>query len=209
MRSKIKPLKPMNPPVLTGGRKGSQEHDEQVTFFEFVKLNRVHSRNIELREALELCYSVPNGANLPKKKYLKFNPKTGKQEWKTWSPEAKWLIAEGMTEGILDINLDVPISGVVDYPSKIQIPMFEFGIHWITKNDYFYCVCALRIEMKVKYANGKKNYLSPEQKRKKELLEKAGYKVEVCYSAKEAIKAVVDYLPFPESDYQGLKEYLR
>ena len=205
MRSKIKPLKPMNPPVRAGGRKGSQEHDEQVTFFEFVKLNLVHSRNIELREALELCYSVPNGANLPKKKYLKFNPKTGKQEWKTWSPEAKWLIAEGMTEGILDINLDWPVTGFVkaEESENYSTGLYSGG------GEFYYCIPGLRIEMKVKYANGKKNYLSPEQKRKKELFEKAGYKVEVCYSAQEAIKTVVDYLPFPESDYQGLKEYLR
>ena len=66
-----------------------------------------------------------------------------------------------------------------------------------------YSHAGLRIEMK----HGK-NVLSPEQREKKDLLERACYKYAVCYSAMEAVRTVYGYLPFKIEDYQGLKEFL-
>lgn len=161
------------------------EHDEQVTFFDWVRLNREYAPSLEVRKAMKLCYAVPNGANLPKKKY-----QNKKGEWKTWSPEAKWLQEEGALEpGIPDINLDWPVNhGWLDEKCIQDV------------EDYYH---GLRIEMK--YG---KNKLTPEQEEKKELLEEAGFKVAVCYSASEAVKAVFEYLPFKQKDYQGIKEFL-
>ena len=82
---------------------------------------------------------------------------------------------EGLTKGIPDINLDW---------------MAAYS-NW--KQD---CYGGLRIEMK--YG---KNTLSSAQKEKKVLLEKAGYKWATCKTTKEAIQAVMDYLPFPAEDY--------
>ena len=150
------------------------EHNEQTTFFGWVKLNREYAPEPEVRKAMKLCYAVPNGAKLEKIK----DKRTGK----IWSPIGKKLKAEGLTKGILDINLD-----------------------WTAwDNDLYQMVPGLRIEMKFG-----KNKLSPEQKEKKELLEEAGYKVAVCYSASQAVRAVFEYLPFGENDYQGIREFLQ
>lgn len=156
------------------------EHDEQVTFFNWVRLNRELAPNLEVREVMKLCYSNQTGANLPKKKYKVSNPTTGKSEWRQWSPEGKWLKDEGMKKGIPDIQLAV-------------IQLIDGRV-----------IGALYIEMKFG-GNG----LTPEQSEMKILLEKYGCKVAVCYSAAEAVKAVFDYLPFKEKDYQGIKEFLK
>ena len=152
------------------------EHYEQVTFFDWVRLNIECAPHEGVRKILKLCYAVPNGANLPKKKT---RGKDGK--WKTWSPEAKWLKAEGaLISGFPDINLDMPVKDIKDM------------------------YAGLRIEMK----HGK-GVLSDGQKEKKELLEWACFKYAVCYSAAEAVRAVFEYLPFIENDYQGVKEFLK
>ncbi|WP_234733425.1 VRR-NUC domain-containing protein [Tellurirhabdus bombi] len=52
----------------------------------------------------------------------------------------------------------------------------------------------LFIEMKVKYATGKKNYSSPEQKKRVEELLEQGYQVVICYELNEFIVAINDYL---------------
>ena len=66
------------------------EHDEQKTFFDWVRLNRWLAPSLEVRKAMKLCYSVPNGAHMGK-------------------AQAGKMLAEGMTKGILDINLDWPV----------------------------------------------------------------------------------------------------
>jgi len=141
------------------------EHDEQKTFFDWVGLNRQYAPNLEVRKALKLCYAVPNGAHM------------------TIGQRGK-MVGEGMTKGILDINLDWSVfAGRID--------------------DWGAMDPGLRIEMK--YGANK---LTPEQKEKKKLLEEAGFKVAVCYSASEAVKAVFEYLSFKIKDYQGIKEFL-
>ena len=93
---------------------------------------------------------------------------------------------EGLTAGMPDINLD--------YPQKRDKDVYVCGFYKTIKDNVNYL--GLRIEMKF---GG--NTLSEKQKEKKNLLEEAGFKVVVCYSAKEAIQVVIDYLPFPEVDY--------
>jgi hypothetical protein len=169
------------------------EHSEQVCFFDWVRLNREYAPNLEVRKTMQLCYSVPNGANLPKKKY-----KNKKGECKIWSSEAKWLIAEGMTKGIPDINLDWP--AVLYQDENHNWHNYEIDLEKLIDEKEFH---GLRLEMKFG-----KNKLTKEQKEKKALLEESGFRVAVCYSAAEAVKAVFEYLPFKESDYQGVKEFL-
>jgi hypothetical protein len=164
------------------------EHDEQVTFFNWVRLNRKLAPNLEVREVMKLCYSNQTGANLPKRKYKVSDPITGKSEWRQWSPEGKWLREEGMTKGIPDIQLAVPVKSAGKKNNLVDS----------------HVLCGLYIEMKF---GG--NKLTKEQSEIKILLEKYGYKVAVCYSAAEAVKAVFDYLPFKEKDYQGIKEFLK
>ncbi len=106
------------------------EHDEQVLFFDWVKENlavlspfnhnnvTVPSRNPDLYRALSLCYAVPNGGMFQKVK---------NKEGKWWSPVAKRMKREGMTEGILDINLDVPTESY----SGLRIEM-KFGKNKLT-----------------------------------------------------------------------------
>ena len=93
---------------------------------------------------------------------------------------------EGLTKGMPDINLD--------YPQKRDKEVYIFGLYKTIENNVNYL--GLRIEMKF---GG--NTLSEKQKEKKNLLEEAGFKVVVCYSVKEAIQAVMDYLPFLEKEY--------
>lgn len=50
-----------------------------------------------------------------------------------------------------------------------------------------------------------KNKLTKMQLIKKALLESVGFKYEVCYSAGEAVKALINYLPFRRQDYVGVK----
>ena len=144
------------------------EHDEQTTFFAWVELNREFAPNPEVRKVLKLCYSNQTGAHMSK-------------------AQAAKMKAEGMTKGILDLNLDWSTKDAHEHqPMKIHILYF-----------------GLRIEMKFG-----KNKLTPEQAEIKGLLEEAGYKVAVCYSAVEAIREVYEYLPFEKKDYQGIKEFL-
>lgn len=161
------------------------EHKEQATFFAWVRLNMEHAPNPHVKEIMEIAYGIPNGANLSKKSY-----QNKKGEWKTWSPEAKWLKEEGsLNAGIPDINFPVPV-----FKKAESNPVYASVMKY----------AGLYIEMKID-----KKKPSKEQKRKKYLLEKVGYqKVEVCYSAVEAIRTVYDYLPFKKCDYQGISEYL-
>jgi len=152
------------------------EHDEQKTFFDWVRLNRQYAKNELLRKAMKLCYAVPNGS-----KFEKVRNKKGQ----LWSPTGKKMKEEGLEKGMPDINLD--------WATPLNLNKLSKG--WWP---------SLRIEMKFG-----KNKLTKEQREKKDLLEQAGFRVVVAYSAKEAIKAVVDYLPFKESEYQGLEEFLR
>lgn len=155
------------------------EHDEQVAFFDWVRLNREHAPNPKVRNAMRLCYSIPNGAHMSK-------------------AQAGKMKAEGMTKGILDINLDWP--AVLYQDENHNWHNYEIDLEKLINEKKFH---GLRIEMKFS-----KNKLTPEQKEKKVLLEEVGFKVAVCYSAAEAVKAVFEYLPFEVSDYQGIKEFL-
>jgi hypothetical protein len=156
------------------------EHDEQVTFFDWVRLNRQYAPNLEVRKAMKLCYANQTGAHMVK-------------------AQAGKMKAEGMTKGILDINLDWPLF----CPEMWDIPLNQRNRdNYNILGNLF--LPGLRIEMKFG-----KNKLTKEQKEKKELLEEVGFKVAVCYSAVEAIRAVFEYLPFEESDYQGIKEFLK
>ncbi len=163
------------------------EHNEQATLMEWVRLNIKTSLNHELREALELFYAIPNGAYLSKTQRVKMS-------------------REGRIPGVLDLSLDCAGERIV-MDGKRRIVCFPYH--------------GLRIEMK--YRKGPISAkiqsqidagdylvdLSKEQKRKRELLIKAGYQVKVCYSADQAIKVVRGYLSFDKSDYQGIKEFSR
>jgi len=152
------------------------EHDNQVEFFLWVRANKLYNRRPEIKAAMELCYEVPNGGMFPKRQ-------NKKGQW--WSPVAVKMIAEGLTNGIPDINLDVG-------------------------NKDFH---ALRIEMKYRKGGLSDNLmirhraeeylvdLSDEQKMKRILLIKAGFRYVVCYTTAEAKKAVIDYLPFAQKHY--------
>lgn len=173
------------------------EHTEQAAFFDWVRLNRSCAPNPEVRKAMSLCYAVPNGANLPKRRY-----KNKKGEWKTWCSEAKWLKEEGaLDSGLPDVNLDWPI--------------FRKG----SGGFFVWFNSGLRIEHKhrdsispaIKEKIGRGNYtadLSIEQKKKRELLIEAGYKVVISYSAQQSVRAVFEYLNFRIDDYQGIREFL-
>ena len=153
------------------------EHDEQKTFFDWVRLNRYLAPSLEVRKAMKLCYSVPNGAHMGK-------------------AQAGKMVAEGMTKGVLDVNLDWPVCDkwmFGQHPLDVCLESF-----W-----YEHTTHGLRIEFKFG-----RNKLTKEQREMKSLLEEAGYRVAVCYSAKEAVKTVFEYLPFKVEDYQGLKEFL-
>lgn len=183
------------------------EHQEQATFFQFVRLNRKHAKHADLRAAMELCYAVPNGPKLEKQEYLKWNKKTGKKEKAYWSPEGKWLKTEGLTEGILDVNLDWPSSYEYFDSSTLLVNGSSFNglrLEFKYRNPH-----EATIKTREKMESGLYLVdLSKKQKEKRELLLKAGYEVKVVYLAVQAIRTVFEYLPFDIEDYQGIKEYL-
>ena len=148
-------------------KRTEHEYNEQVKFFNFIRFNLQYNKHREILHALNLCYSVPNGAAMPKQ----YDKKTKK----SYSVVAMKMVKSGMSKGIPDINVDYPVGS---YHS-------------------------LKIEMK-----WGKNVLSPFQAEKRGLIEAAGSKYIVCYSAKEAIQGLVDYLKFPGNCYQGLNEFL-
>jgi hypothetical protein len=175
--------------IVQKKRGGMSEHDEQKTFFDFVRLNRQHAPNPEVRKAMKLCYANQTGARMK-------------------ITQAGKMKAEGMTKGVLDVNLDWPVEGS-RYTGNPCCPY-----------DTFVEFCGLRIEHKYRAEVSDKiqakidtgNYLvdlSPEQKETRELLIEAGFKVVVSYSAVQSIKAMFEYLPFEAKDYAGLKEFLR
>ena len=154
------------------------EHGNQVEFFLWVTANELYNKRPEIKAAMGLCYAVPNGGMFPKRQ-------NNKGKW--WSPVAKKMKAEGMTEGMPDINLDV-------HTDKGGYP-------------------GLRIEMKSRKTPLSDNLmkkhraeeylvdLSDVQKEKRLLLINAGFRYVICYTAAEAKKAVIDYLPYDKNNY--------
>lgn len=174
------------------------EHQEQATFFQFVRLNRKHAKHADLRAAMELCYAIPNG-------FYSKSPKVITD-----------MKAEGLTKGILDVNLDWPVA-----KTKI-VPIHELEVTdgFIGEKKIILCP-GLRLEFKYRkpHESTIKTQekmesglylvdLSKKQKEKRELLLKAGYEVKVVYLAVQAIRTVFEYLPFEVHHYQGIKEYL-
>lgn len=171
------------------------EYDNQVAFFQWVFFNRKQAPAEVVRDALSLCYANLNGAYLPRIP----NEKGGS----AWSPEAIRLSKSGMTEGIPDINLDWPGDrSVIDGGRQYGCERYA----------------GLRIEMKAALVGEKKKelvesgnflvHLSPSQKRKRELFISGNFRYVVCYSARQAIKAVVDYLGYPVEYYRSVNEFL-
>lgn len=154
------------------------EHDEQAAFFDWVRLNRKLAPNLEAREAMELCYAVPNG----------FYSKSHKVQ--------NNMKAEGLTRGILDVNLDYPLYATWGACPGLRLE-FKYRKSPISKS----------IQTKIDAGD----YLADlklEQRRKRELLLKVGYQVKVIYSSAQAVWEVFNYLPFKMEDYQGIKEFL-
>jgi len=81
------------------------------------------------------------------------------------------LKAEGVKPGVPDLCLPYPVT--------------------VDESIYFYHYHGLYIEMKSKEAKGR---VSPEQKKWLEYLEGVGYKVNVAWSANEAIQIIEAYL---------------
>ena len=179
-------------------RSNNPEHIEQVTFFDWVRLNREYAPNQDVKNAMNLCYSNQAGAALKQKQDASGN-------W--YSPEGKYLKAEGMTRGIPDVNLDYPAQGeTYAYPESrcVAVDIFH-GLRLEFK--YRKPPISAKIQAKIDSSDYLTD-LSPKQKIKRELLLAAGYQVKVVYSAKQAIREVFNYLPFEISDYQGVSEYL-
>lgn len=155
------------------------EHEEQVGFFAWVDANLLYNKNPAIKKAMGLCWANPNGGKRPKKK---------NQNGMWYSVTAQKLQKEGLRVGVPDITID------------------------IGTNKYN----GLRIEMKYRKtplsaplmlqhrADEYITDLSPEQKKKRELLIEAGYKYKICYTTQEAIRATINYLPFEEKDYIGV-----
>ena len=164
------------------------EHDEQKTLFDWIYLNRDHAPNEQVRKAMKLCYSVPNGASMKSTQRLRM--------WR-----------EGLTKGILDVNLDWPICSQgmpVCSNAILSTTIFNPGLR--IEHKY-----RAKISAKIQALIDTGNYLvdlSPEQKEKRLLLIEAGYHVVVSYSAVQSIRTIFKYLPFRAEDYQGIKEYL-
>jgi hypothetical protein len=156
------------------------EHDEQKTLFDWIRLNREHAPNLEVRKALKLCYAVPNG----------FYSKSHKV--------VNDMKAEGLTKGILDVNLDWPVFNFICNANHLAGLRIEHK---------FRASISAKIQAKIDTGNYIVD-LSPEQKEKRELLIEAGYKVVVSYSAVQSIRTIFEYLPFKIEDYQGIREYL-
>lgn len=99
--------------------RNSPELDAQITFMDWVVLNRQYAPNVEVRDAMELCYGTLNG--------VKLSPaQAGKAKV---SCQAK---------GIPDINLDWP---VFEFQRKIIARM-------VSSNQEIFIAAGLRIEMK-------------------------------------------------------------
>lgn len=152
------------------------EHDNQVEFFLWVRANELYNRKPEIKAAMGLCYAVPNGGMFPKRQN-----KNG--QW--WSPVGKKMKAEGMTEGIPDINLDRAVDGFHGLRIEMkyrQVPLSDNLMIKHRADEYLVD-------------------LSNEQKEKLLLFIKGGFKYVICYSTAEAKQAVIDYLPFDRNDY--------
>lgn len=93
------------------------------------------------------------------------------------------LKAEGVKPGVPDLCLPYP--KVAQDVRIIPNPQTYYG-----EGNYYYC-CGLYIEMKSKDTKGR---VSPEQKEWLDYLEGVGYKVNVAWSANEAIQIIEDYL---------------
>jgi len=163
------------------------EHDEQKTLFDWIRLNRERAPSPGVRKAMELCYGIPNGAHMTK-------------------AQAAKMKAEGMTKGILDVNLDWRAHDYIGVPGNKLIGR---AIKYIGLRIEHKFRASISTKIQTKIDTG--NYivdLSPEQKEKRELLIEAGYRVVVSYSGAQSIRTIFEYLPFRVDDYQGIREFL-
>jgi hypothetical protein len=90
--------------------------------------------------------------------------------------------AMGLRAGVPDLWLPYPVLENVKHGELVK-PLW--------RGKFFYTWCGLIIEMKSKDTKGR---LTKDQKKWYTYLEEFGYKVVVCWSASEAIKALEDYL---------------
>lgn len=162
------------------------EHEEQATFFDFVRLNRERAPNQHVRNAMKLCYSNQTGA------HMKIS-------------QAGKMKAEGMTKGVLDVNLDWPAAIEKDNMSEFPQKVMVFSALRIEHK--WHSSISDKIQAKIDTGNYFVD-LSLEQREFRELLIEAGYKVVVSYSAVQSIRAVFEYLPFEVEDYAGIREFL-
>jgi hypothetical protein len=152
----------------------NNEHGVQSAFFNWVRKNRKLSPNEMIRDALKLCYAIPNGLS---------------------SKESQKAKMEGLTAGIPDVALSWPV--VIKSPFSAIYEHQDNRFYIKGEGDGFLeFIPGLFIEMK--YG---KNTTSPIQKEKIALFRKAGYRCEVRKSTKAAIETVIDYLPFLREDY--------
>ena len=157
----------------------TNEHELQRNFFNWVRRNRKNSPNPVVKEAMELCHSVPNG-------------------WNSNSHQGQKMKMEGLTAGIPDIHLPLRVLNS-NYIKGTFAVVDDYYIGFWIETKY-----KASISPKIQKLIDTGNYLvnlSPEQKRKRELLIKTGHKYVICYSVAQMIKAVMDYLPFEDSDY--------
>lgn len=156
----------------------NNEHGLQSAFFNWVRKNRKLSPNEGIRDALNLCYAIPNGLS---------------------SRESQKAKIEGLMAGVPDVALSWPVEkGLNPAGSDHHWQKCILPCEYICPlcDDKPFIVPGLFIEMK--YG---KNTTSSIQKEKIALLRKAGYRCEECASTKAAIETVIDYLPFPREDY--------
>lgn len=154
------------------------EHGIQSAGFNWVRRNRKNS-NLLITHAMELCHAIPNGLS---------------------TKESQKAKMEGLTKGIPDIHLPWPKAQCIEKHAYDRLG--GIVVRMIKDGQFFKFVPGLYIEMK--YG---KNKLSSAQEEKRDLLLALGYAYRVCYSTEEMIQCIMNYLPFPESDYLS-PEYL-
>jgi len=157
------------------------EHIEQCKVFAWRNLNLKYNKNQEVLVAMKRLHSVPNGG-----KYEHKENKYGK-----WSPIGQKMVREGLTKGVLDVHLKYPVSPFHGLEIEMKVLKWKYSqkrLNLIKKQQYF-------------------EDMEDEQMEQRELALQLNYQVFICYTGEEAIRRIVEYLPFPKSMYQGLREY--
>lgn len=156
-----------NQPKGTPRYTGPNEHEIQTAYFDWVRMARLGPEN----DWAWLIFAIPNGAKLP---YMKT------ESGQRISPQATKLLNEGLTPGVADVFVSVPVISKIRGHFKL-VGADDLGPYYLNSGLY--------LEFKRPDGAHRK-----EQKEFQRRTEAVGYLYRIVKDSTAAIEMTINYL---------------